>query len=91
MQVAGSPTANITSVEMTLCLMPNLASFKRLGEPRAKVEYDPADLLPVIHRDLVQLNAMMERAGMSELAIYERTRKVFRHFHLPFHAEPPEG
>jgi hypothetical protein len=75
---------------MTLCLMPNLASFKRLGEPLAKVEYDPADLLPLISRDLGPLNAMMERAGMTELAIYERTRDVFRHFHLPFHVAPPE-
>jgi hypothetical protein len=33
---------------------------------------------------------MMERAGMTELAIYERTRDVFRHFHLPFHVDPPE-
>ena len=34
-------------------------------------------------------NAMMERAGMSELAIYQRTKEVFEHFHLPFDAEPP--
>ena len=66
-----------TLTMMTLCLMPNLASFKRLGEPLAKVEYDPADLLPLISRDLGPLNAMMERAGMTELAIYERTRHVF--------------
>jgi hypothetical protein len=66
-----------TLTMMTLCLMPNLASFKRLGEPLAKVEYDPADLLPLISRDLGPLNRMMERARLSELAIYERTRHVF--------------
>jgi hypothetical protein len=51
--------------------------LQALGEPLAKVEYDPADLLPLISRDLGPLNRMMERAGLSELAIYERTRDVF--------------
>ena len=32
---------------------------------------------------------MMERAGMSGLAIYQWTKEVFEHFHLPFDAEPP--
>ena len=32
----------------------------------------------------------MERAGMSELDIYHRTRDVFLYFNLPFDA-PPEG
>jgi hypothetical protein len=34
---------------------------------------------------------MMERAGMSELDIYHRTRDVFLYFNLPFDAPPPEG
>jgi hypothetical protein len=33
---------------------------------------------------------MMERAGMSERAIYDRSRGIFHHFHLPYDAEPPE-
>ena len=37
------------------------------------------------------LNAMMERVGMSERAIYQLTKEVFEHFHLPFDAERPEG
>ena len=34
---------------------------------------------------------MMERVGMSERAIYQLTKEVFEHFHLPFDAERPEG
>jgi hypothetical protein len=32
----------------------------------------------------------MERAGMSEMDIYHRTRDVFHYFNLPFDAPPPE-
>lgn len=75
---------------MPLCLMPDRQAYKRLGEPMAKVEYDPMDLIRFIQKNLAPLNAMMERAGMSELAIYERANEVFEHFHLPIDAEPPE-
>lgn len=74
----------------TLCLRPDLHAYKRLGEPMAKVEYDPMDLIQFIQRNFAQFNAMMERAGMSELAIYQRAKEVFEHFHLPIDAEPPE-
>jgi hypothetical protein len=57
----------------------------------AKVEYDPMDLIRFIQRSFALLNTMMERAGMSEWAIYQRTKEVFEHFHLPFEAKPPEG
>jgi hypothetical protein len=33
---------------------------------------------------------MMERAGMSERDIYDRTRDVFLYFNLPYDAPPPE-
>jgi hypothetical protein len=79
-----------TLTMMALCLMPNLSSFKRLGQPLAKVEYDPLELLGFISRNFAPLNLMMERAGMSELDIYNRTRDVFHHFHLPYDAPPPE-
>jgi len=48
------------------------------------------DLIRFIQKNFGPLNAMMERAGMSERAIYQRTKEVFEHFHLPFDAEPPE-
>ncbi len=75
---------------MTLCLLPNLQGFKRLGEPKAAVEYDPIDLLRFIERNFIPLNTMMERAEMSEMDIYNRTRDIFLYFNLPFNSEPPE-
>jgi hypothetical protein len=32
----------------------------------------------------------MERAGMSELEIYDRTRDIFYYLKLPFDAPPPQ-
>ncbi len=80
-----------TLTMMTLCLLPNLSGYKRLGEPMAKVEYDPLDLLRFIPKNFMPLNEMMMRAGMNEMDIYNRTRDVFHHFKLPYDAEPPEG
>ncbi len=48
------------------------------------------DLLNFINKNFVPLNLMMERAGMSEMDIYNRPRDVFLHFKLPFNSEPPE-
>jgi hypothetical protein len=79
-----------TLTMMTLCLMPNLSGYKRLGEPKAAVEYDPMDLINFIQKNFVPLNLMMERAGMSEMDIYNRTRDVFHHYKLPYEAPPPE-
>ena len=76
---------------MTLCLLQNLKGFKRFGEPKAAVEYEPLDLLRFIERNFIPLNTMMERAGMSEGDIYDRTRDVFHYFHLPFDADPLES
>jgi hypothetical protein len=75
---------------MILCLLPNLQGFKRLGEPNAAVEYEPMDLINFIIQNFGPLNAMMERAGMSEMDIYNRTRDIFLYFNLPFDSEPPE-
>jgi hypothetical protein len=75
---------------MTFCLLPNLKGFKRVGEPKAAVEYDPMDLLNFIIKNFGPLNAMMERAGMSEMDIYGRTRDVFHYFKLPYDEPPPE-
>jgi hypothetical protein len=47
---------------MTLCLLPNLKGFKRIGEPKAAVEYEPLDLLRFIEKNFVPLNAMMDHA-----------------------------
>jgi|688.fasta_scaffold207756_1 hypothetical protein len=44
-----------------------------------------------IHNNILTLNLMMERAGMSEMDIYNRTRDVFLHYKLPFDSPPPVG
>jgi hypothetical protein len=75
---------------MVLCILPNIKGFKRIGEPKAAVEYDPMDLVRFIQKNFVPLNAMMERAEMSEMDIYNRTRDIFLYFKLPFDAPPPE-
>ena len=79
-----------TLTMMTLCLMPNIQGFKRLGEPMATAEYDPMELIRFIQENFAPLNAMMERAGMSELEIYHRTQDIFRYFKLPFDSPPPD-
>ena len=78
-----------TLTMMTLCLMPSFSGFKRLGDPVAAVEYDPMELIDFIQENFVPLNTMMERAGMSELDIYNRTRDVFLHYGLPYASPPP--
>ena len=74
---------------MTLCLLPNIRGFKRLGEPKGGVQYEPADLLRFIEKNFIPLNTMMKRAGMSEMDIFNRTRDIFLYFNLPFDAPPP--
>ena len=49
------------------------------------------DLIQFVQKNFVPLNQMMERAGMSETDIYNRTRDVFLHYKLPFDSEPPVG
>jgi hypothetical protein len=41
-------------------------------------------------KNRVPLNMMMERAGMSEMDIYNRSRDVFLHYKLPYDQPPPE-
>jgi len=74
---------------MTVCLLPNLKGFKRIGEPKAAVEYDPLELLRFVGRNFVPLNTMMERAGMGKADIHSRTGDLFRYFDLPYEVEPP--
>ena len=52
--------------------------YKRLGEPIAAVEYDPMDLIHFIQKNFGPLNLLMERAGMSEMDIYNRTLRTRR-------------
>jgi len=46
-------------------------------------------LLRFITQNFAPLNLMMERAGISEMDIYQRSGDIFRYFGLPYDA-PPE-
>lgn len=76
---------------MTMCLLPNISGFTRIGQPKAAAQYDPMDLIQFVQKNFVPLNLMMERAGMREMEIYNRTRDVFLHYKVPFDSEPPYG
>lgn len=74
---------------MVLCCLPSMAAMKVDGRPNVAVEYDRLELLHFLSRDFLPMNVMCDRAEMSERAIYDRSKAVFDHFHLPFDAEPP--
>ena len=75
---------------MTLCCMNQLTGSKRLGEPSAQVILDPMELLRFISGGFIPMNEMFERAGASELAIFQRTKAVMEYYKLPFDVPPPE-
>jgi hypothetical protein len=74
---------------MTLCRLASVASVKTDGSDRVRVNYDVTELLRLCPVDLFAMNLVCERAGLSELEIFERTRDVFAYWCLPFHASPP--
>ena len=73
---------------MTLCLLPNLTGIKRLGEPKAGVQYDSLDLIRFIE---IKLRAHKQHDGAS---LHKRDGHlpthwdVFLYFNLPFDAQP---
>lgn len=75
---------------MTMCVLPTISSFKRLGQTQAEVQYKHTDLIRFVEKNFAPLNLMMERAGMSEMDNYNRTRDVFLYYQLPFDCEPPQ-
>lgn len=76
---------------MTVCCLKELSGAKRLGEPDAKVVINPLELVRFISAGFAPMNAMFERAGESEMAIYRRTKAVMEYYGLPFDAPPPDG
>jgi hypothetical protein len=42
-----------------------------------------------LRQDFVPMNALCERGQMFERLIFDRTRRVFEYFGLPFDAPPP--
>lgn len=67
-----------------LCCLKSLDSLAVKGRPEVQVAYDPMELVNFISRHFVPMNEMCDRAGLSELQIFERTKRVFEYFRLPF-------
>lgn len=84
---ANLDTENFQSVVM--CLLPSIATIKRDGSAVAGVEYDRLELVRWLSAGFAPMNAMCERAGLSERAIFERTKALFEYFDLPFDAPAP--
>ena len=69
---------------LALCTVPSLESAAFKGMSKVRVEIDPRDLLAFVSQNLVPMNAMCARAGLSDADIYKRTKALFDYFHLPF-------
>ncbi len=74
---------------MILCCLPSLTSVSRQGRPQVGVKVDPLELLRFVATDFGPMNRMCERAGLSERAIYDRTKAVMEYFGFPFDSPPP--
>jgi len=71
-----------------LSCLQTFTAFKRDDSVQCCVEFDLMELVQFIAHDLPFMNALCERASMSEKEIFQRTRDIFVYFGLPF--EPSE-
>ena len=73
-----------------MCCLPNLAALGRDGQRSVGVSIDLMTLLRFVADDFGSMNEMCERAGLSERAIYDRSKVVMEYFGFPIDAPPPE-
>ena len=74
---------------MIMCCLPSLKAVAHNGRQNVGVELDPLELLRFVARDFAPMNLMCEHAGLSERAIYDRTKEVMEYFDFPFDVPPP--
>ncbi len=74
---------------VTACLLKNVTAQKIIGAPSASLLLDPLELVRFVADGFNPMNAMCERANLSECAIWERTGEIFRYYGLPFDQPPP--
>ena len=74
---------------LTMCCLDNLEGQTKAGEALSQVQIDPRELLQFIMNGWGPMNEMCERAGMSERAIYDRSKAIMGYYHLPFDVPPP--
>jgi hypothetical protein len=58
------------------------------GQAEVLVKFEPLKLLQLLQQDFAPMNALCERGEMFEHLIFDRTRKVFEYFNLPFDPGP---
>jgi hypothetical protein len=61
----------------------------QLSRRQVGVQIDHLELLRFIAADLAPMNLICEHAGLSERAIYDRTKAVVEYFGFSFDAPPP--
>ena len=74
---------------MVLCCLNTLSAVKVAGGVNCRVTFDPVELVRFIGADFPPMNLICERAGLSEMDIYLRSKAVFEYFGLPYDAPPP--
>ena len=65
------------------------ACLRAIADVACGVELDPLELLRWVAANFDPMNALCERAGLSERAIYDRSKAVFEYFGFPYDAPPP--
>jgi hypothetical protein len=68
---------------VVMCCMGSLDAVAMKGQSHSRIAYDPMELAGFVSRHFEPMNQMCERAGLSEQAIFERTKHVFEYFRLP--------
>ena len=75
---------------MVMCCLPGFTAVAKDGRPVVGVELNPMELLRFVADDFGSMNEMCDRAGLSERAIYHRTKEVMEFFGFPFDVPAPE-
>lgn len=72
---------------VVLCCLKSFDALAVKGRADVRVAYDPLELVNFISQHFAPMNEMCDRAGLSELQIFERTKRIFGYFGLPFEPE----
>jgi hypothetical protein len=74
---------------MVMCCLPTVTAVTRHGHSAVGVQFDQLELLHWLGAHFGQMNAMCDQAGLSERAIYDRTKAVMEFFGFPFDVDAP--
>ena len=74
---------------LTMCCPDHLEGQTKAGEALSQIQIDPRELLQFILDGWGPMNEMCERAGLSERAIYDRSKAIMEYYHLPYDVPPP--